>query len=99
MAIPRDRYFSFVWDELGRHLVVSIRTMLIGDHHLFVTGDVVTGTSPETCVPGSGLYKCRFREAVFELYLRYCEPIGPNRWVLYVDHERNRRKRELDSLS
>jgi len=49
-------------------------------------------------VPGSGLYKCNFRSFHFELYVRYCEPVGDNRWVFYIDHERNLSRRFTISL-
>jgi len=98
MAFPHKRVVSFVWDELSKHMVVSIRNMLLSDHHLLVTGDITHGESPRSCVPGSGLYKCEFRDIEFELFVRYCEPIGDNRWMFIVDHERNRAKRNADRL-
>jgi len=86
----RDRRVSFVWNELSRHLVVSITAMYLSDHHLFVVGDILSGAAPESCVSGSGLYKCQFRDSSFELFVRYCEPHGSDRWLFYLDHERNR---------
>jgi len=99
MVFPRERQVSFVWDELSKHMVVSIRSMLLSGHHLLVTGSVSSGESPQTCVSGTGFYKCKFRAIEFELFVRYCEPIGDNRWVFYLDHERNRARRDSVSLS
>jgi len=99
MSFPRERVVSFVWDELSKHMVVSVRNMLLSDHHLLVSGVVTSGETPDSCVSGSGVYKCKFRAIVFELYVRYCEPIGDNRWVFYLDHERNRSRRDNVSLS
>jgi len=98
MARPSERKVSFVWNELSEHVVISITSMLISDHHLICRGDILSGASPATCVSGSGLYKCKFRSMVFELYVRYCEPYGSDRWVFYLDHERNRLKRDSDGL-
>jgi len=99
MAYPREREVSFVWDELSKHMVVSISSMLLSGDHLLCTGVIQSGESPASCVSGSGLYKCKFRSIVFELYVRYCEPIGHNRWMFYLDHERNKASRDSVSLS
>jgi len=71
MAFPREREVSFVWDELSKHMVVSITSMLLSGDHLLCTGILQSGESPTSCVPGSGLYKCKFRSIVFELYVRW----------------------------
>jgi len=90
----KNREVSFVWNELSEHMVVSVSTMLISDDHLFISGDIKLGESPRTCVSGSGVYKCEYRDIIFRFYVRYCEPIGDNKWLFYLDHERNRRTRE-----
>jgi len=94
MWVPRDRTISFVYDELSKHMVVSVRSMLLTEHHIICTGDISLGESPKSCVSGSGLYKCKFRGTTFELFVRYCEPLGDNKWLFYIDHERNRAERD-----
>jgi len=89
MSLERERTVSFVWNELSCHMVVTIRSLLISEHHLLVSGDIILGESPGSCVPGSGLYKCKYRNLCFEFFVRYCEPIGYDKWLFYLDHERN----------
>jgi len=79
-------------------MVVSVRSMLLSYDHLIVSGVLTSGEGPKSCVSGSGLYKCEFRAFLFELYVRYCEPVGDNKWVFYLDHERNRARRDSVSL-
>jgi hypothetical protein len=90
MALERKRTVAFVWNGLSSHMVVSVRNLLISEHHLLVSGVISSGESPTSCVFGSGIYKCEFRNVAFEFYVRYCEPIGFEQWLFYLDHERNR---------
>lgn len=74
----RSKNLSFVWAGLSKYCVLDARHTVISGTRIHSFCTLVDGQLPETCVPGSGVYRCVSYdndndEHVFELRLTYLE--------------------------
>lgn len=72
-----SKNISFVWAGLSKHCVLDARHTVISGTRVHSICLLVDGELPETCVSGSGVYRCvsvhDSDEHIFELFLTYLE--------------------------
>lgn len=83
----QSKNLSFVWAGLSKYCVLDAQHTVITGTRLHSFCSLVDGELPETCVPGSGVYRCVSRDSddehVFELRLSYLdvEKLGSSIYV------------------
>lgn len=72
-----SRTVSFNWCSLQKYCICDVSNVLIYRDRLVTLAKLKDGEFPETCVPGSGLYRCvtSYGGETFEfkLYLKYLD--------------------------
>lgn len=73
----RSKNLSFVWSGLSKYCVLDARHTIISGTRVHSVCMLTDGELPETCVSGSGIYRCvscdGSDEHIFELRLTYFE--------------------------
>lgn len=72
-----EKNLSFVWAELSKYCLLNAFHTVISGTRVRSVCTLVDGELPDTCVAGSGVYRCNSvingRDHVFELRLSYLE--------------------------
>lgn len=75
----RSKNISFVWAGLSKFCVLDAHDTVIAGTRVHSMCTLVDGELPETCVSGSGVYRCvsvdDSDEHIFELRLTYFEVV------------------------
>lgn len=95
--VESSRTVSFNWCALQKYCICDVSNVLIYGHRLVFLAKLKDGEYPETCVPGSGLYRSLSsyggQDFDFKLYLKYFEVYSFGTQVLckaIIDEERSR---------
>lgn len=94
-----SRTISFNWCSLQKYCICDVSNVLIFGDRLVSLAKLKDGELPETCVPGSGLYRCVTeyggQNFEFKLYLKYLDVdiFGTQVFLrAIIDSERSRRE-------